>query len=141
MKRYCRLCNSTHKDGTACPRRAKRPDTSRRQPWRQSEAKAAIDHIRAEHRQLFNRYRNHWLDHQPWCASCGIQAQFMDDGDRLELDHIKPLAEGGSPTDFYNTQLLCSQTCHPRKTQADRARVEAAAAAMLRSLQRHPSTR
>ena len=32
-----------------------------------------------------------------------------------EIDHIKPVSEGGSYTDFNNLQTLCSR-CHKKKT-------------------------
>ena len=48
------------------------------------------------------------------CAGCGSP-------DNLQLDHIIPLAEGG-PDTFTNTQWLCSDACHPAKTQAERQR-------------------
>lgn len=51
-----------------------------------------------------------------YCARCEA------DGDevQLELDHITPVAEGGTDT-LDNTQLLC-RSCHQPKTQAEAAR-------------------
>jgi 5-methylcytosine-specific restriction enzyme A len=50
------------------------------------------------------------------CASCGRVALEHD----LEVDHIKPLAEGG-PDTTKNCQLLCLD-CHSQKTQAEAQR-------------------
>ena len=34
------------------------------------------------------------------------------------VDHVKPIKDGGSPTDWDNLQSLC-QTCHNQKTKRD----------------------
>jgi len=49
------------------------------------------------------------------CARCGADGADV----RLELDHIIPVAEGGTDT-LDNAQLLCGP-CHQPKTQAEAA--------------------
>ena len=47
------------------------------------------------------------------CARCGAT-------ERLELDHVVPLGDGGAD-DLANVQLLCA-VCHAAKTAAERRR-------------------
>ncbi|WP_022684594.1 HNH endonuclease [Sphingobium bisphenolivorans] len=37
---------------------------------------------------------------------------------RIEVDHIKPIRDGGAPYDLQNLQCLCVQ-CHSRKTRVE----------------------
>ena len=50
------------------------------------------------------------------CRHCGKAAG------RFEVDHIKPLSEGGAPFDLENLQPLC-RPCHFDKTTLDRGGV------------------
>jgi 5-methylcytosine-specific restriction enzyme A len=45
------------------------------------------------------------------CVQCGARG-------RLEVDHIKPIRDGGAPFDLENTQCLCVP-CHSRKTRLE----------------------
>ncbi|OJI04518.1 hypothetical protein AOC28_08200 [Polynucleobacter sp. MWH-Adler-W8] len=52
------------------------------------------------------------LHHEPFCRECaksGIKTV------AVEIDHIKPIAEGGEKWDRQNMQPLC-KPCHARKT-------------------------
>lgn len=45
------------------------------------------------------------------CVSCGSAG-------RLEVDHVKPIRDGGAPYDMSNLQALCP-SCHTRKTRLE----------------------
>jgi len=45
------------------------------------------------------------------CVQCGARG-------RIEVDHVKPIREGGAPFDLGNLQSLCPQ-CHSRKTRIE----------------------
>jgi len=45
------------------------------------------------------------------CVQCGARG-------RIEVDHIKPIRDGGEPYELGNTQSLCV-SCHARKTRAE----------------------
>lgn len=45
------------------------------------------------------------------CVQCGARG-------RLEVDHVKPIRDGGAPYDLDNLQSLCP-TCHARKTRME----------------------
>ena len=47
------------------------------------------------------------------CRECGRAG-------RLEVDHVKPLADGGAPFDPVNLQALC-RSCHIVKTRRENA--------------------
>ena len=65
--------------------------------------------------------RRHWskvrlqvLDRDSWrCQKCGKTG-------RLEVDHIKPLEDGGEMYDESNLQSLCRSPCHFDKTRRER---------------------
>ncbi|KAF0646718.1 hypothetical protein K701_27445 [Streptomyces fradiae ATCC 10745 = DSM 40063] len=57
------------------------------------------------------------------CYMCGREA---DDDEVLDLEHKRPISQGGSPDDMENLGLIC-QPCHDIKSKA-----EAAAANRLR---------
>lgn len=48
------------------------------------------------------------------CQKCGVH---RSDNVRLEVDHITPVAEGGTDAEE-NLQVLCSR-CHRRKTRSE----------------------
>ena len=66
--------------------------------------------------------RRHWskvrllvLDRDSWrCQKCGKA------GGRLEIDHIKPLEDGGAVYGLPNLQTLCRFPCHFDKTRRER---------------------
>ena len=63
----------------------------------------------------WRRLRRAVLDASGWrCRSCGRSA-------RLEIDHIKPMAEGGETWAIANLQALC-RPCHFRKTATENLR-------------------
>ncbi len=45
------------------------------------------------------------------CVQCGERG-------RLEVDHVKPIRDGGAPYDLDNLQSLCP-ACHARKTRME----------------------
>lgn len=53
------------------------------------------------------------LDDEPDCRRCGRPS--------TEVDHIRPLSEGGSKWDRANLQALCAD-CHDVKSAEDRRR-------------------
>ena len=72
-----------------------------------------------EHRRLnrkqWARARRAALERDGWrCQDCG-KAGF------LEVDHIRPLADGGAAFDVANLQTLC-RDCHFRKTGLENER-------------------
>lgn len=56
----------------------------------------------------------HFLAAGGRCASCGWRIQ---PGQRWDLDHIRPLSEGGSNANS-NLQVLC-RTCHGTKSKTE----------------------
>lgn len=52
------------------------------------------------------------------CAACHKRSGY------LEVDHIKPVSQGGSETDFENLQALCRE-CHIDKTMRERGTLPA----------------
>ena len=70
--------------------------------------------------------RRHWsktrllaLDRASWrCQKCGKY------GARLEIDHIKPLGDGGALYDLDNLQALCRFPCHFDKTRREQGAKE-----------------
>ena len=84
-----------------------------RKAWEGSRRKerTTVNSYRATNRRRYLLRRDRLT-----CAACGRVALEHD----LEVDHIKPLAEGGSDT-TKNCQLLCLD-CHSVKTQAEARR-------------------
>ena len=64
-------------------------------------------------RRPWGKVRLKVLDRDGWtCAKCGKAG-------RLEVDHIKPLEDGGSLYELSNLQSLC-RSCHISKTRVER---------------------
>lgn len=59
----------------------------------------------------WKRFSVFYRKSNPFCVSCG---KFADD-----VDHIIPIAEGGSPYDEKNLQSLC-KSCHAKKSNRDK---------------------
>lgn len=78
---------------------AKHPPKPRPVDDRPSAAKRGYD-------QKWRRIRAHFLKFKQMCAECGTTA--------TEVDHIKPLAAGGTHK-WENLRPLC-KPCHSRKT-------------------------
>ena len=55
----------------------------------------------------WKKIRKQVLMQEPFCRICGYPAQMVD--------HIVPISQGGSKTDYSNLQPLC-QSCHNKKT-------------------------
>ncbi|MET9604501.1 HNH endonuclease signature motif containing protein [Streptomyces sp. NPDC006512] len=53
------------------------------------------------------------------CHYCGGEP---DEGETLQLDHIRPVAEGGAITDLDNLGLIHAEPCHADKSKAEAAR-------------------
>ena len=63
-------------------------------------------------RKVWQRVRLVALERDGWrCVKCGKAGQ-------LEVDHIKPMGEGGAAYDIDNLQTLC-RGCHIAKTRAE----------------------
>lgn len=89
-------------------------------PWqRGGPSRTSTPQWRRLRREVVARDGNH-------CSRCG------ESGERrpLQLDHIVPVAEGGTDT-LANARLLCTP-CHTPKTQAESARAKARRAARRR---------
>ncbi|MGB3390738.1 MAG: HNH endonuclease signature motif containing protein [Pseudaminobacter sp.] len=56
--------------------------------------------------RLLAKRRDGWK-----CVQCDARG-------RLEVDHIKPIRDGGAPYDLENLQSLCPK-CHARKTRLE----------------------
>ena len=66
------------------------------------------------HRARWRRVRREVLDRDGWrCRSCGKAAG------RFEVDHVKPVVDGGAAYALDNLQPLC-RPCHFRKSTVDR---------------------
>ncbi|MEH0543270.1 HNH endonuclease [Streptomyces sp. B21-105] len=53
------------------------------------------------------------------CYVCGGEPA---EGEALQLDHIRPVAEGGSPADLDNLGLIHADPCHAEKSKAEALR-------------------
>ena len=83
-----------------------------------SPAKAHVKQIKQSHDSTnwnyghkWRKLRAHILRQEPFCRSCDEPA--------TEVDHITPLARGGT-NDSENLQALCKR-CHSRKTATENA--------------------
>ena len=66
-------------------------------------------------RRRWNTVRRQALDRDGWrCCRCGRPG-------RLEVDHLKPLIDGGAPYHLDNLQALC-RACHHAKTTGENRR-------------------
>ena len=63
----------------------------------------------------YRRWRSRLLASAPLCAHCAAEGRTVA---ATELDHIVPLARGGTLMDESNVQPLCAD-CHARKTAKD----------------------
>lgn len=84
-----------------------------RKPWQGSTRKerSKLSSHRQQKRRRYLLRRDNLT-----CAICGRLALEQE----LEVDHIKPLAEGGADV-LKNCQLACLE-CHSEKTQAEAQR-------------------
>jgi 5-methylcytosine-specific restriction protein A len=62
----------------------------------------------------WSRLREQILRRDPLCVACSAQGRIRE---ATEVDHIVPLAKGGTNSPD-NLQALCTD-CHKRKTQVD----------------------
>ena len=96
----------------ARPPAFKAPGSRNRKPW----ATALAYHDRRKRGRAGMRERAQVLSEEPYCMVC------LKAGKRVasdEVDHIRPLAWGGSD-DRSNKQALCIP-CHAAKSAAERA--------------------
>lgn len=77
--------------------------------WNSGYTRTSTSAWKRLRRQAIRAYGNE-------CAQCGTHGTETT----LELDHVVPVAEGGTDT-LDNAQLICP-TCHGPKTQAEAAR-------------------
>jgi 5-methylcytosine-specific restriction protein A len=99
--RWCLRCRAPHPSGSECPAG-------------KAERKAEIDQRRPSaarrgYHSKWRGYRMAYLKQHPHCR-CGARATVVD--------HIVPVALGGSFWDEANHQPLCAR-CHARKTMAE----------------------
>ena len=108
--RWCPRCRTAHSE--SC-RPAKLANWQQSDHHRGTAAERGYDHRWA-------KLRNAYILGNPLCAHCLIQ-------DRVtlaaEIDHVRPLADGGARLDPDNLQALC-RSCHSLKTATDRANRE-----------------
>ena len=98
-----------------------RCDQHKRRPWAGREDKAArYDGISSgEWRSLKARVARR---DRGCCYACGLSPdEDPDVADRMVLDHITPVSEGGSPRDLDNLGLLCP-SCDAIKSREEAAR-------------------
>lgn len=84
-----------------------RCDAHQRPPWQQRSKAWGKGSTTAWRRFRRDQLRREWL-----CRHCGTKA--------TEVDHIRPLSQGGAKWDPGNVQSLCSD-CHDAKSEADAA--------------------
>lgn len=65
--------------------------------------------------QRWKTIRYHYLRANPLCKHCEIEGIVKE---AKQVDHIKPISEGGSPDSYDNLQGLCT-THHSRKTRLE----------------------
>jgi 5-methylcytosine-specific restriction endonuclease McrA len=67
----------------------------------------------------YQRLRRRMLAEHPYCSYCGSPGT---DGNRLTLDHVVPLSQGGS-NDRENLTVACDRCNKSKKDQVDRVPV------------------
>ena len=100
-----------------CPRFA--TDYLNRRCYLHSKERSGIIHDK-DRKRIYNgrrwRYlRRKQLSGNPLCQVCGELAS--------EVDHVRPLAQGGEPYDPANVQSLCG-SCHSKKTMGEMMRTK-----------------
>ena len=89
-----------------------------KRPWHKDKKVSASTRTKNDNRKVYDSSRWRYvlrplkLQRTPFCELC------MND-DRLteakEIDHIKPISQGGEPFDIDNLQALCT-SCHAKKS-------------------------
>lgn len=70
-------------------------------------------------RKRWELVRREALDRDGWrCQQLRADGKRCGRAGRLEVDHIRPLAQGGAEYDLGNLQTLC-RSCHIEKTRAE----------------------
>jgi 5-methylcytosine-specific restriction protein A len=67
-------------------------------------------------RAAWRRCRMEYLALNPFCQECGKEQRMIP---ACEVDHVKPLREGGAPYDWDNLRGLCKPH-HSQKTRGSR---------------------
>jgi 5-methylcytosine-specific restriction endonuclease McrA len=88
-----------------------RPDESLRAARRRSDAKRDPKERGFYWSTVWRRLRLLVLAREPVCRACGRDGA-------TEVDHIKPIRDGGQRLSFDNLQALCGP-CHSRKTRRE----------------------
>lgn len=89
----------------------RREKERRREAWRP-------DRDRFYDTQRWRRFRKWFLARHPLCEmDCAQQGRVTP---ATDVDHIKPLAEGGAPVDEANTRAAC-HSCHSRRTAMEQS--------------------
>ena len=70
--------------------------------------------------QHWKNLRNSYLAQHPLCKDCFKQGYTKE---AKQVDHITPIAEGGSATDWSNLQGLCD-THHSQKTRRENTKAK-----------------
>ncbi len=86
---------------------------------------ARIVSISTKSSDIGKKYRNTWywidkvrpeqLRREPTCRICNTKGRLTE---AEEVDHVKPMVEGGAPYAFDNLQSLCKR-CHVIKTATE----------------------
>ena len=80
---------------------------------------AALKRIFRTNKRAWLWLREEVIRRAKWtCAGCGKRSGY------LEVDHIVPVSQGGSETEFDNLQALC-RDCHMDKTMRERGTLPA----------------
>ncbi|MFF9894962.1 HNH endonuclease [Streptomyces longispororuber] len=111
-----------------------RCDDHQRTPWAGRDDKAARYGISSGRWRTLKRKvtaRDHGC-----CYRCGAE-QPDDPDDGHVLDHVRPISEGGSPTDLDNLGLLCT-TCDTIKSKEEALRGAERARARAQARRRRP---
>lgn len=110
-KRGCSYpgCTALVATGSRCPQHQRQADQQRNQ---QIDAKRGTPAQRG-YDSRWRRIRMMQLRQHPLCVECARQGLTVP---ATDVDHIQPLAEGGTHA-FDNLQSLC-HSCHSKKTAA-----------------------
>lgn len=102
-----------------------------KRPWQKRVYEVKVDREEFYQSSQWRRVRSSFMASEPhfhlppimgipyenrFCAECWKAGRMNDE--RIEIDHITPIKEGGSKTDHTNLRALC-HTHHNRKTHND----------------------
>jgi len=89
-----------------------------KRPWHKDKKVSAVTRTKNNNRKVYdssmwrNKVRPAKLKNTPFCEFCDVEGRLTE---AKEVDHIKPISEGGEPFELYNLQSLCV-SCHAKKS-------------------------